>query len=159
MNTLSIADQAKVSALESGAMQEAHPGADDQAKKARAAKDRKNEAARNKRAGKAKAEHPASGTVEKTEAPAAVAVPKAPRAKTAPRKPKAAPAQVHRSAPTTGGARDGAGRKPLYKEAMSKAVTVKLTERQFKAFHGVPEGGTAWLRRGLDELIAATRRK
>lgn len=66
----------------------------------------------------------------------------------------------HKAKPTPAPERATPGRKPLYgaKEgALLRGITVKLTERQFKAFHALPEGGPAWVRRGLDAVMAAKK--
>lgn len=161
MNNLTLAEQAKVQAMQgtpptpndavvaatnaaTAATTKAADEAADKEAKARAAKDRKNAAARAKRAAKAQA------------APMLL-VPAAPKPKAevkpkAPAKPKAAPSAL-------GGAREGAGRKPVYSEAMDKAVSIKLTARQHKAFMAIEGGGPAWVRWGLDQLMTAKKGK
>lgn len=75
----------------------------------------------------------------------------APKAKPAPKVKAAAP--VKPKAPT-GGTREGAGRKPLDGKEAMHTVSFKCSEAQHKVFRDIPEGGAAWIRRGLDQYAA-----
>jgi hypothetical protein len=98
---------------------------------------------------------PAAGTAAGKPAPKAKAGPKpakAPKAKPAASPfPPAAMVKPKRVKAPTGGAREGAGRKPLDGKAAMHTVSFKCSEAQHKTFRGIPEGGAAWIRRGLDQ--------
>lgn len=163
MNNTSPIEQAKIDAIADAEAPKTAPAADSfgaalaanmqaAAEKARAAKDRKNAAAKAKRAAAAAAKPEPKPAAKKAAKKAVTAPAKGRVVRNLDKPPK-------KPIPGAGGARLAAGRKPLFKEAMTKAVTVKLTERHYKAFHSIPEGGTTWLRRGLDEMLAAKRGK
>lgn len=78
--------------------------------------------------------------------------PKAPKAKPAASPlPSVAAVKPKRAKAPTGGTREGAGRKPLDGKAAMHTVSFKCSEAQHKTFRGIPEGGAAWIRRGLDQ--------